>query len=103
MRRLFSKAALRDLSLLVAIVLLLASAPSIAGFVIVSEPSQPELTMNICQPLQTFNLVFNTLLARPEPCRPDFVICDMGSAALGETARTVDHREAPDTPPPKLI
>ena len=37
MRRLFSKADLRDLSLLVTIVLLLASAPSTAGFVIVSD------------------------------------------------------------------
>jgi hypothetical protein len=103
MSQLFTKANLRDLSLLMAIVLLLASAPSTAGFVIVSGPSQPELTINICQPLQTFNLALNTLIAPQAPTVAEFVLCDMGSAMIGERARIVDHTEAPDTPPPKLV
>jgi hypothetical protein len=101
MRQLFSKPQLRDLSLLVAIVLLLASVPSAAPFVIVFGPSQPEFTVNICQPIQTFDRVSNTLLARPATVLPEFVVCDLGSTAEREAARLVDCRIAPDTPPPK--
>jgi hypothetical protein len=103
MRRLFPKADLRDLSLLMAFVWLLASAPSTAGFVLVSAPTQPELTINICQPLQTFNLTLNTLIKHPAPAVPELVLRDMGSALPAKIARTVDRGEAPDTPPPKLV
>jgi hypothetical protein len=103
MRQLFSKADLWDLGLLLIIVLLLASVPSTAGLVVVSGPSQPELTMNICQPPQTFNLALNTLVAPPAPTVPEFVLCDMGLAAPTGTVRPVDYRKAPDTPPPKLV
>ena len=79
MSQLFSKADLRHLSLAVAIVLLLASVPSTAGFVIVSGSSQPEFTINICQPIQMFDRVSNTLLARPATVLPEFVLRDLGS------------------------
>jgi hypothetical protein len=101
MRQLFSKADLRDLSLIVAIVMLLASVPSTAGFVVVSGPSQPELTVNICQPIQMFDRVSNTLLARPATVLPEFVLRDLGSTVVKETVRLVDCKVAPDTPPPK--
>ena len=101
MRQLFSKADLRDLSLIMAIVLLLASVPSTTGFVVVSGPSQPELTINICQPLQMFDRVSNTLLARPAMVLPEFVLCDSGSTAVKEAVRLVDFKIAPATPPPK--
>jgi hypothetical protein len=101
MRQLFSKADLRHLSLAVAVILLLASVPSTAALVIVSGPGQPELTVNICQPIQTFDRVSNILLARPATVLPEFVVRDLGSTALEEMARLVDHKAAPDTPPPK--
>ena len=85
MRQLFSKADLRHLSLLVAIVLLLASVPSTAGFVVLSGPSQPEFTVNICQPIQMFDRVSNTLLARPATVLPEFVLHDLGSPAVRES------------------
>ncbi len=102
MRPLFSKAGLRHLSFIVAIILLFASVPSTAGFV-VSGPSQPELTINICQPLQMFDRVSNTLLARPATVLQEFVLCDQGSTAARERVRLVDCRVAPDTPPPKRL
>ena len=71
---------LRDLSLIVAIVMLLASVPSTAGFVVVSGPSHPELTINICQPLQMCDRVSYTLLARPATVLPEFVLRDLGSS-----------------------
>jgi hypothetical protein len=101
MRQLFSKTDLRHLSLVLAIVLLLASVPSTAGFVVVSGPSQPELTVNLCQPIQMFDRVSNALLARPATVLPEFVLRDLGSTAVREKVRLVDCRVAPDTPPPK--
>jgi hypothetical protein len=103
MRQLFSKAGLRDLSFIAAIALLLVSVPSTAGFVLVSGPSQPELTVNICQPIQMFDRVSNTLLARPATVLPEFVLRDLGSTAIKKTVRLVDCKIAPDTPPPKRL
>ena len=84
-----------------ALVLLLASLPLTTGVVVVSGPSQPELTINICQPIQMFDRVSNVLLARPATVLPEFALCDLGLTAIIETARLVDCRVAPDTPPPK--
>src|SRR5271163_83808 len=101
MSQLFSKADLRHLSLAVAVILLLAAVPSTAGFVIVSSPRQPEFTINICQPIQTFDRVSNTLLALPAPVLPEFVLCDVGRTAVRETPQLADCKVAPETPPPK--
>src|ERR1039458_5134890 len=100
MRQLFSKAAVRDLSLMVAIVMLLAGVPANPGFV-VSGPSRPELTVNICQPIQMLDRVSNTLLARPAMVLPEFILRHLGPTAVKETVRLVDVKVAPDTPPPK--
>jgi hypothetical protein len=101
MRRLFSKEILRQLSLVVAVVLLLASGPSTAGIVVLSGPSQPQFTINICQPIQTFDRVSNILLARPATVLPEFVLHDLGSPAIRTTPQLVDCKIDPDTPPPK--
>jgi hypothetical protein len=101
MRQLFSKADLRDLSLIVAIVMLLASVPSNPGLIVVSGPSRPELTINICQPIQMFDRVSNTLIARPATALPEFILRALGSTAVKNAVRLVDVKVAPDTPPPK--
>jgi hypothetical protein len=102
MRRLLSKSDLQSLGLLMALVVLSTTLPLSVGTILVSDHGQPEITENICQPLQTFNLVLNTLLARPAPAVPEFVLCALGLALIRETTRRVDYRETPDTPPPKL-
>jgi len=84
-----------------AAVLLLASAPSTAGFIVASGPTHPEFTVNICQPIQAFDRMPNTLLARPATTLPEFVLRDLDSTAVREAVRLVDYRVAPDTPPPK--
>lgn len=101
MRFLFSKTDLRAWGVTVAIVMLLASVPSNAGFVVVSGPSHPELTINLCQPLQMFDRVSNTLLARPATVLPEFVRRDLGSHVVKKAVRRVHFKVAPDTPPPK--
>lgn len=103
MRHLFSKTDLRELSLIVTIVMLLASVPATAGIVVVSGPSHPELTVNICQPLQMLDRVSNTLLARPATVQPEFVLRDLGPTDVKEAARPIDVEFAPDTPPPKRL
>ena len=89
------------MGLFLALVMLVTSVPSTAGLVIVSGPSHPEWTINICQPLQMFDRVSNTLLARPATVLPEFVLRDLGSTAVKKVVRLVDFRLAPDTPPPK--
>jgi hypothetical protein len=84
-----------------AIVMLLASVPCGAGLVVVSGPSRPELTINICQPIQMFDRVSNTLLARPATITPEFIVRHVGSIAPKETVRLADCKVEPDTPPPK--
>ncbi len=101
MRNLFSKTDLRALGLIVAIIVLMASVPSTVGLVIVSAPSHPELTTNICQPLQTFDLVSKVPLARPAAIPPQFILHYSGSAVANKEFRLVDFKVAPDTPPPK--
>jgi len=103
MRRLFSKSDFQSLSFLLVLVVLSTSLPLAAGMVVLPGHNEPELTMNICQPLQTFNLTLNTILATPAPTMPEFVLFDFGSSGDVAPARLVDHRAAPDTPPPKLV
>ncbi|HEY6417670.1 MAG TPA: hypothetical protein VIX59_01600 [Candidatus Binataceae bacterium] len=101
MRYWFSKTDLRDLSLILAIVLLLAGAPSTAGFVVVSGTSRPQLTINLCQPIQMFDRVSNTLLARPAAVLSEFVLRDFGASVAKQVVRLIELKVAPDTPPPK--
>jgi hypothetical protein len=104
MRQLFSKADLRTLSLILAMVMLLGSSPVIARVAVPSEPNQTEITINICricQPIQSLALVSGTELARPSNAMPDSVLFDLGLAPANVAMRLIDYRVAPDTPPPK--
>jgi hypothetical protein len=103
MQRLFSKSDLQTLALTLALMVLWTSIPLTTGVVILSGHREPELTMNICQPLQTFDLVLNTLIARPATTEPEFILTETGSAVPREPARPIHFRKAPDTPPPKLV
>jgi hypothetical protein len=98
----FQKQTLRDLSLVLAILMLVASLPSNAGLVVIPGPSRPMLTINICQPLQSLVRTSNILLARPATVLPDFVLRDVGSTAVNNAVQLIEFRVAPETPPPKL-
>jgi hypothetical protein len=103
MRQLFSKAELRTVSSVLAVVLLLSSIPLTSGIVLVSGPSQPELTINICQPLQGFDRLSNPSLARPALNVPLFVLSFLGSLRAKAVAVVSERNVAPDTPPPKRL
>jgi hypothetical protein len=74
-----------------------------SGVVIVFGPSQPELTINICHPIQTFEGTSNSLLARPAATTPAFRLSDFGLISLILPTQPNDRKVAPDTPPPKHL
>jgi|SRR5690348_3045719 hypothetical protein len=100
MGRLFSKADQRALGSVVALVLLLSTLPLGTGAILVSHSAPPELTVNICQPLQTFDRASNVSLA-PSIITYRFLLFRIGSIARPLAVREVDRRVAPDTPPPR--
>ena len=99
----FSKAEVRTLSSVLALVLLLSSIPLAGGIVVVTGPSRPEITLNMCQPVQAFERVLKTLLARPAVSVPQFVLCFLDSLAATTSTQVLERNEAPETPPPKLV
>jgi hypothetical protein len=102
MRRIFSNRDLRVLSTVLAVVLFIASAPLTAGVIIVNGPSHPELSVDICHPVQSADIIPGVLLARPAPALLDSLLLDFGSSADNPAAPPIDLRIAPDTPPPKF-
>ena len=101
MRPLFSKSELQQVSSALAFVLLLTSVPLTAGIVVVSGASQPGFTINICQPLQAFDRVSNTLLARPATSAPQFMLMLLTPLEPRPEVQAVERSVPPDTPPPK--
>jgi hypothetical protein len=101
MRRLFSKTDLKALSSIVALLLLLSSVPSAGGVVVIPGPSQPQFTVNVCQPTQAFSCTSSTPLARPGVNALQFVLFSKNFLTVKPTAPTVERNVPPDTPPPK--
>jgi hypothetical protein len=104
MKQLFSKAKLRSISSVLAVVLLLSSIPLTSGVIIVSSTSQPEITINICQPIQGFDRVSSiTSVARPAMNLPQFSLSCLGSVRVKGFAPVSERNVAPDSPPPKRL
>jgi hypothetical protein len=103
MRALFSKSDRRVLSSVLAVFITLASLPLTTGAGIAFGSSQAEFTINICQPIQMFDRVSNTQVARPATIAREFVLCDLGSVTAAPTARIIECTATPDTPPPKRL
>jgi hypothetical protein len=102
LKQLFSESERRALSSILAVVLLLASVPLCSGIVIVAGPAQPEFTINICHPIQSFDQVAN-VLARPAPTSPHFALAESGPYVDELSSAVVALTESPDPPPPKLL
>jgi len=106
MTRVFSRANLRDLSLVLAFAMLLAALPSFGASVIVLPSGQPECSVDICHichPMLTFDRTPNTMLARPAVGLPGVTLRDFGSTAPKQAQQLVDFKIAPETPPPKTV
>jgi hypothetical protein len=103
MRRLFSKTELQAFSSILALMLLLGTIPLTSGVAIVRTPSCPEITINICHPIQILNYASNNLLARPSVKIPQFVLFFQGSFKVTPALRVVERNVAPEIPPPKPV
>jgi len=106
MGKLFSRANLRDLSLILAFAMLLAALPSFGPSLIVLPSGQPECAVDICHichPVQIFDRAPDAMLARPSVGLPEFALRDLGATAPKQAPRLVEFKTAPDTPPPKTL
>jgi len=103
MRLQLFKSRVRILSSILAVSILLSSIPLTGGVIIVSGPGYPEFTINICHPIQSFDRVPDTVLARPALMVPHGMPLDHGAVAVEAPARLVERNLPPDTPPPKSL
>jgi hypothetical protein len=103
MKRWFSNSELRGLSWMMAAIILAGSMSLAMGVALASGPVHPELTINICQPLQVSMVATSTLLARPAPPVSDFAVKQTGSTVIGAVTLSGAEPCAPDTPPPRPI
>jgi hypothetical protein len=103
-KRLFTKFEVRALSSTIAAVILVGNFSLTVGVIAVSGPDRPELTVNVCQPLQSSFQPANVLLARPAaPATFSFLRRDLGSIVVKVLAQSSNDPAAPDTPPPKTL
>ena len=100
---LFTKSELSSLSAVLAFVIVLGSIPQSVGVMIRPGPSCPEITGNICNPLQSFQVASNIVLARPAIANCETALRDLGPIVGIFTARLIEPRVAPDTPPPEAL
>jgi len=103
MRRLLSKTDLQVFSSFLALALLLSTIPLTTGIVVVTGPSHPEFTINICQPIQILNHPSHFSLARPSLNLPRFVLFSHGARDDTPVVGVVERNVAPETPPPKPL
>ena len=101
--RLFSKSDLRALSAILAVVLLIAGAPSTAGLAFVAGPNHPQLTVDLCHPIQSFDHSVNVLFARPAPTTIEYVIGNFVTVAAELPVRIGSYISGPEPPPPKQL
>lgn len=97
------RAMLRHLAAAMALVMTLASMPSI-GVIVFADRSEPCISMDICHPLQGLDQSPSVVqVARPAP--PDFGATIFPGAAMADRVPIleVEFAEAPDPPPPRPL
>ena len=98
----FAKCRSRAMSAVLAAVILLGSVPALTGVCTVSGPAHPQVTLDVCHPLQAFNAVDKVFLAHPDTGNiPDPALDFQGTVPDHSTHKLIDLRFAPDPPPPK--
>ncbi len=94
---------LRQLAAAMAIVMMMASLPSI-GVIIVADRSGPSISMDICHPLQSLETWSGTVLVA-RPARPELAAKLVSHEPVIQFVPILKSKfaEAPDPPPPKLF
>ncbi|HKN14161.1 MAG TPA: hypothetical protein VJX68_13300 [Candidatus Binatus sp.] len=94
---------LRQLAAAMALVMVMASLPSI-GVIMISDRSGPSISMDICHPLPSLDNSPNIVpLARPAPPAPGTRILSHETLSQFVPILKCKFAEAPDPPPPKLF
>lgn len=104
MNFLFAKCRSQAMSALLAAVILLGSVPALTGVCIVSGPGHPQVTLDVCHPLQAFNTVDKVFLAHPDAGNiADPALDFQGTVPDRSMHKLIDLAFAPDPPPPKAL
>jgi hypothetical protein len=98
-----SKFESRGLSAALAMLILLGSVYVSSGLGIVPGSAHPEIALDVCHPLQTFNLVSKVLITRPDSGFPRPALDVRGTIPEQPTIRIISLSFAPDPPPPKAL
>jgi|SRR5271165_3955017 len=97
------RTAMRQLAAAMALVMMMASLPSI-GVIVISDRSGPTISMDICHPLQSLDSSPSTVLIA-RPAHPEIGGRILSHETLAQFVPVLKSKlaEAPDPPPPKLL
>jgi hypothetical protein len=94
---------LRQLAAAMALVMMVASLPSI-GVIVISDRSGPSISLDVCHPLSSLDVsTGSVLIARP--ARPEFSERFFSGETFAQLVPVLKSKfaESPDPPPPKLF
>lgn len=98
-----NRASIRQIAAAMALVMVMASTPSI-GVIVISDRSGPTISMDICHPLQSLDSAPATVpIARPAQPASGSQILSHETCAQFIPVLKCRFDEAPDPPPPKLF
>jgi hypothetical protein len=97
------RASMRQLAAAMALVMMMASLPSI-GLIVIADRSGPSISMDICHPLQSLDSAPATVpIARPAQLASGTQILSHETFAQSVPVMKCRFAESPDPPPPKLL
>src|SRR5580658_11086474 len=94
---------LRQLAAAMALVMMVASLPSI-GVIVISDRSGPSISLDVCHPLPSLDVSTGTVLIA-RPARPEFGERIFSAEKFAQIVPILKSKfaESPDPPPPKLF
>jgi hypothetical protein len=94
---------MRQLAAAMALVMAIASLPSI-GIIVISDRSGPSISLDICHPLSSLDVSTGTVLIA-RPARPEFGERFFSGESFAQSVPVLKSKfvESPDPPPPKLF
>jgi hypothetical protein len=91
----------RGLSALLAVSILLGSLTIVTGVCIIAGPDRPVISLDVCHPLQSFNLASTPSIVPPAARFSEPVLCPRSASPEGPRVKLINLNFPPDPPPPK--
>jgi len=97
------RCSIRQLAAAMALVMAIASLPSI-GVIVISDRSGPSISLDVCHPLSSLAVSTGTVLIA-RPARPEFDGRFLSAETFAQFVPILKSKfaESPDPPPPKLF